>query len=550
LPATVPPMTAADFLQALLRMQFGLSASFHFLFVPLSIGLLWQVCWLRTAHARQPSASHLLAAAQHWQRFFTLTWAVGIATGYPLRAQLQANWAGYIGEASQVLATIFQVEGDIAPGMFLLVALLSLAGGRLPAWLGALASWALLGLMAMQALTILAVNAWMQAPDVPHDLWHLLTSPTALHKWVHTLTAAVLCGAFFAVVLSAMHLRRSHQREAAQASIRLACCSALGAICLALLSGHDSASLVAQTQPRKFAAFEAHWQADARWAPMVLWARPDEQHGRNQSAVEVPGLMGMLMATSGQAPAGLLDLERLDRERLLGASSGLTPNGDALAVNAQGLDTSMHWQHDPDSRALLLLRNAVAAQSGEAWLHWDDDQRAQAVARAAHPPVMPVFVAFRVMVASGMACLVLSLLAFWRRSQLASGQAPRLMRAMSWALPLPWVAIISGWCVAEIGRQPWTITGVLTTYHASLLPTLEHGVVDALIHLVAALLIALVYTSLCVALWRIGPRVGIWGTVTRWWRQPTRRAVVKVTPTVVREVDAELDDAEEAWRVR
>jgi cytochrome d ubiquinol oxidase subunit I len=550
LPTTARPMTAADFLQALLRMQFGLSASFHFLFVPLSIGLLWLVCCLRTAHARRPSAVHLLAAAQHWQRFFTLTWAVGIATGYPLRAQLQTNWAGYIGEASQVLATIFQVEGGIAPGMFLLVALLALAGGRLPAWLGALASWALLGLMAMQALTILSVNAWMQAPDVQRDLWHLLTSPTALHKWVHTLTAAVLCGAFFAVALSALHLRRSQQRQAAQASIRLACCSALGAICLTLISGHDSASLVAQTQPRKFAAFEAHWQSDAGWAPMVLWAQPDEQHGRNQSVVAVPGLMGMLMAPSGRAPAGLLDLERQDRDRLLRAASMGEVGGAVSAVNAQGLDTSMRWQRDPDSRALLLLRNAVAAQSGDAWLHWDDTQRAQAVARAARPPVTPVFLAFRLMVGSGVLCLILSALAFWRREQLAAGQAPRLMRAMAWAVPLPWVAIISGWCVAEIGRQPWTITGVLTTFHASLLPTLEHGVLDALIHVVAAVLIALVYTSLCVAMWRIGPRVGIWGTVTRWWRQPARRVVAKVAPAAAQGAEAELDDAEEAWRVR
>jgi cytochrome d ubiquinol oxidase subunit I len=512
-------MNPADFLQTLLRLQFGLSASFHFLFVPLSIGLLWQVCWLRTAHARQPDARPLLAAAQHWQRVFTLTWAVGIATGYPLRAQLAANWAGYIGEASPVLAVIFSIEGGIAPPMIGLVLLLAFLGARLPAWLGAIAAWVLLGLMGLQALTILSINAWMQAPVTQIELVALLTTPTTLHKWVHTLCAAVLCGAFLVIAMSALHLRRSRQRASAQASIRLAAYSALGAIVLTLLSGHESASLVAETQPRKFAAFEAHWRAEPGWAPMVLFAVPDDAQGRNEHAVELPGVMGMLMGAEGPALPGLLDLEARDRERLLRIAQASAPVHATLR-NAQGLDTTLPWHGTAEDRGLMLLRNAVAAQSGEAWLGWSEAQRADAVARAARPAVTPVFWAFRLMVASGMACLLLSALAFWHRHALAEGQAPGLMRAISWGLPLPWVAIISGWSVAEVGRQPWTITGMLTTFHASMLPTLGAGVLDMLVHLAAGALIALLYVSLCLVLWRIGPRMGAWGSVQRWWRQP------------------------------
>jgi cytochrome d ubiquinol oxidase subunit I len=542
-------MTPADFLQTLLRLQFGLSASFHFLFVPLSIGLLWQVCWLRTAHARQPEARHLLAAAQHWQRVFTLTWAVGIATGYPLRAQLAANWAGYIGEASPVLAVIFSIEGGIAPPMIGLVLLLALLGARLPAWLGAVAAWALLGLMGLQALTILSVNAWMQAPTMQIELWALLSTATTLHKWVHTLSAAVLCGAFLVIAMSALHLRRSRQRASAQASIRLAACSALGAITLTLLSGHDSASLVAETQPRKFAAFEAHWRAEPGWAPLVLFAVPDDAEGRNRHALALPGVMGMLMGAEGQALPGLLDLEARDRERVLRMAQDSAPL-HAPVRNAQGLDTTLPWQGTPEDRGLMLLRNAVAAQSGEAWLGWSDGQRADAVARAARPAVMPVFWAFRLMVASGMVCLMLSALAFWRRHALAEGQAPGLMRAISWALPLPWVAIISGWCVAEIGRQPWTITGMLTTFHASMLPPLGAGVLGMLVHLAAGTLIALVYVSLCVVLWRIGPRMGVWGSVQRWWR-PLRAVDRLARPPLAVQTEALVSGQDaEAWRVR
>jgi cytochrome d ubiquinol oxidase subunit I len=534
-------MNSADFLQSLLRCQFGLSASFHFLFVPLSIGLIWQVCCLRTAHARRPLERHLLAAAQHWQRYFTLTWAVGIATGYPLRGQLAANWAGYIGEATPVLTTIFAVEGGIAPSMFGLVALLFFFGARLPAWLGALAAWALLGHMLLQALTILAVNAWMQAPTANIELISLLSAPTALHKWAHTICASVVAGSFFVMVLSARHLRRSRQKEAAQASIRFGAIGAIGALCLTLLSGHESASLVSETQPRKFAAFEAHWKAEPGWAPMVLWGIPDVEHGVNRHEVAVPKLMGLLMASNGRTPPGLLDLEAHDRDRFLQSAQVESPHA-GISRNAQGLDTRLPWQGSPEERGLRLLRNAVAAQSGDAWFSWSETQRAEAVARAARPNVTVVFWAFRAMVFSGLICFGLAALAFWQRDALSQGRAPGLMRALGWALPLPWVAIISGWAVAEVGRQPWTITGLLTTFHASLHPTLDHGVLDVLVHLAAGALLALVYGSLSVVLWRIGPRVGILGTLQRWWRQPKggQRQMLSATPPVLRD---ELDVA-------
>jgi cytochrome bd ubiquinol oxidase subunit I len=524
-------MNAADFLQSLLRLQFGLSASFHFLFVPLSIGLIWHIACLRTAHARRPQDRPLLAAAQHWQRYFTLTWAVGVATGYPLRSQLASNWAGYIGEATPVLTTIFAVEGRIAPGMFALVGALALLGARMPAWLGAVSAWLLLGHMLVQALTILAVNAWMQAPTANIDLFSLLSAPTALHKWAHTVCASVVAGAFFVMVLSAMHLRRSRQKEAARVSIRLGAVSALGALCLTLLSGHDSAALVAETQPRKFAAFEAHWKAEAEWAPMVLWGIPDAERGLNRHEVAVPRLMGLLMGSQGHNPPGLLDLEAHDRARFMQMAQDDGP-ATGLARNAQGLDTRLPWQGSPEERGMRLLRNAVAAQSGDAWFGWDETRRAEAVAKAARPNVTVVFWAFRAMVASGVICLLLAALACWRRDALSDGRAPGLMRALSWALPLPWVAILGGWAVAEVGRQPWTITGLLTTFHASLHPTLDQGMLDLLVHLAAAALLTLVYVSACVVLWRIGPRVGILGTLQRWWRQP------KAVPQAPRQLSA------------
>lgn len=504
-------MSTTDFLQALLRAQFGLSAGFHFLFVPLSIGLLLFVCVLRTTQVYSGKAFYG-DAAQHWQRFFLVTWATGIATGYPLRAQLQENWATYINTASVVLAEIFKIEGAIAPWMFGSVLLLALCSRRLPARINMVVSWFLLGLMGMQALTILAVNAWMQSPvGVAFDRgsWHMssltavLLSETALHKWVHTLSAAMLCGTFFVVAASAAHLRHPRHRRAAAASVYTACWIGLCAVAATLLSGHESAGLTAQTQPMKFAAYEAHWQAEPGPAPWVAWGVPDEQLQTNAHEVSVPYVMSLLTPGS-QTPPGILDLERSYAQRLRALWTN-EPANIVMRPELQGMDAGLHLTPQPEDRGWLLLRDSVAARHPVEWARWSQDQQIAEVAKAARPAVLPLFVAFRVMVASGMACLLLCALAFWQRQALVAGERPALLKAMQWAAPLPWVAILSGWLVAEVGRQPWTIQGQLPTFHASQHPSLETGVLGAFGLLLAGALMAMAYYAVIRQIWLTGP---------------------------------------------
>lgn len=505
-------MSTTEFLQALLRVQFGLSAGFHFLFVPLSIGLLLFVCVLRTTQVITGKAFHG-DAAQHWQRFFLVTWATGMATGYPLRVQLQENWASYIDAASVVLTEIFKIEGAIAPWMFGSVLLLALCSRRLPPLLNAVLSWFLLGLMGLQSLTILAVNAWMQAPvGVAFDggTWHMtslsavLLSQTALHKWVHTLSASMLCGTFFVVAASAAHLKHLRHGRAAAASVHTACWIGLGAVGVTLMSGHESAGLTAQTQPMKFAAYEAHWRAEPGPAPWVAWGVPDEHLQANVHELAVPFVMSLLTPGS-QTPPGILDLERGYVEHLRHLWAQEEPVRIALRSDLQGMDAGLHITPQAQDRGWLLLRDSVAARHPLSWARWSRDEQIAQVAKAARPAVLPLFMAFRVMVACGMACLLLCALAFWQRQALVAGERPGLLKAMRWATPLPWLAILSGWFVAEVGRQPWTIQGQLPTFHASQHPTLEMGVMGAFGLVMAGVLIAMSYFAIVRQIWRTGP---------------------------------------------
>jgi len=504
-------MSTSEFMQALLRAQFGLSAGFHFLFVPLSIGLLLFVCLLRTVQVRT-GKSFYGDAAQHWQRFFLVTWATGIATGYPLRGQLQENWANYTNTASVVLAEIFKIEGGIAPWMFGSVLLLALASRKMPARANLVVSCFLLGLMGLQALTILAVNAWMQAPvgvDFDGGSWHVtslaavLLSETALHKWVHTLSAAMLCGTFFVITVSAMHLQHVRHRRAAMASVYMACWVGMGAVGVTLLSGHASAALTSRTQPMKFAAFEAHWQAAPGAAPWVAWGVPDEASESNANELSVPYVMSLL-TPGAETPPGIRDLERGYAQELRALWTN-APSGIPMRPELQGMDPGLHLAPRPKDRGWLLLRDSVATHHHSEWAHWSQDQQIAKVAKAARPAVLPVFLAFRLMVASGMACFLLCCLAFWHREALVAGERPGLLQALRWATPLPWVAILSGWAVAEVGRQPWTIQGQLPTFHASQHPSLENGVLGAFGMVLAGALIAICYYAIVRQIWITGP---------------------------------------------
>lgn len=455
-------MSSTEFLPLLLRIQFGLTASFHYLFVPLSLGMLLCVCLLQTMHVTT-GVPHAARAARYWGRFFVLAWAVGILTGYPLRWQLQQAWGGYAELAADVLAEVFAIEGYIVLPMFALVAVLAFCRDIIRARWYTLACWSLLILMLLQAWTILSVNAWMQHPvGVVFNpagwrlvsLSEVLLSETALTKLAHTLCAAVLLGAFFMLTESARLMSRPTHVALARPSWLLATWMLVLVLPLVWWTGHASALGVARHQPMKFAAMEAHWQAQDG-ADMALFALPDVAASRNRHEVSLPFVLGLLTNGNLSAPPGMLDV---------------------MAENRRSIERAMQYPLEASSQGWIAMQSSLAHARPTDWAAWSEVRRVDEVARLSRPPVSPVFFALRVMVGVAVLLSVLSVWAFVWRRRVQYGQLGRLPMLLRVCLPLPWVATLAGWMVAEIGRQPWVVYGQLPVLKALRAPALDEGV--------------------------------------------------------------------------
>jgi cytochrome d ubiquinol oxidase subunit I len=487
------------------RIQFALTASYHFLFVPLSIGVLALVAVLDTRHAWRPRRS-CLRASRYWSRFFVLAWAMGALTGFPLREQLHRQWHGFSEQAMEALRATTTLEGIIAPLMLVLVLGLALAADRLGAVARAVARWSLLALLVCQSASILALNAWMQHPvatEVVHDRMHvssavaMFLNPTALWKLSHTMGAAVLTGSMLVIAVSSWLLRRRRRRYPAAARLSITVALPMAAIALAAViwTGHHSASDVYEHQPMKFAAMEAHWARGDSASAWTVVGWPDATARTNRHAVEVPYVLSWMVGTE-EPLSGLNEhVERARREI-------------AAGLQAPGSSERAGWRQ---------LYEASARRTPH-WSGLSASQRIEAAAQASLPNVPVIFTAFRVMVGSALLLAVALGWSLWRWRR--AGNDARAMPWMLWlCAPLPWIAMIAGWVVAEVGRQPWVVYERLTTASAAApVPAVATGIQFVVFALGYGVL-TVVCTMVMSWLVRLGPRRTVWPAA---WRHAGR----------------------------
>lgn len=497
-------MSTPDFLLALLRLQFGVSASFHFLFVPLSLGLLLCVNVLQT-QAILRGGAHLDRASRFWRRFFALSWVIGVCTGYPLRFQLQDNWGNYTESAMPVLERIFAIEGAIAPFMLASVLVLLLGRRLVGRYLHMASGWILLGLLCMQAWTILSVNAWMQNPvgvQFGPGSWRLeslsaiLFSDTTLHKLWHTLSAAFVCGAVFVIATSAGFILRRQHMDVALSSFAAASWIGVVGVLSTAWSGHESAHGVAQHQPMKFAAMEGLWTREPGPAGLVLFGVPDPDRGLNQFEVKVPYLMSLLLSEMPEGPLGVRDLIERDRQALLNVS---------LADDSQ---FSQGWS---------MLAKRIQQRDADAWANASDQQQAQWMAQETVPSVTPLFAGFRVMALIGLLLAAACFLGAASIKAIRLGHRRWVLHLLKWSLPLPWVAILAGWMVAEVGRQPWVIYGRVSTHHALTAPSVDVAVLGVATMLFGGVLLSCVTWWAGKSILRAGPECDNWAKDSFAW---------------------------------
>lgn len=431
------------------RLLFGLTAAFHFLFVPLTIGLATLMALLEgLALWTGRGAYRELARFCTWP--FLLHFVCGVLTGYPLRHQLATNWSVFASAVAPVFEHVFSFEGNVAPVMLTLVAVVTFGWRLKPVWHW-LATTALAGVLMLQSTGILMLNAWMQNPVGARivdgrirvdDMALLLHNPLLAPKVLHTLGGAwVLGGMVLVAVTAAWRLRGGHG-DVARRGLRVSAWFTFASLMVTGIAGHWSGERLVTHQPMKFAAIEALWDIGPSGPDLVLFALPDARTQSNRYALTIDGGLAQVVA-------------------------------------------------DPD--ALVGLRDLASTTPG-----------------GALPDVPLVFWSFRTMLGCWGVMMLLVAAVCLREPDPSRPFSRFILNACRFAWPLPWIATEAGWLVCEAGRQPWAVTGLLST-RASLGGVTSADVMAHLQVAVPMAVLMLVVNAAAMAVHvRRGPGVATW----------------------------------------
>jgi cytochrome d ubiquinol oxidase subunit I len=378
---------------------------FHFIFVPLTLGLSIMVAYMETRYVRTGNKMYL-RMAKFWGKLFLINFALGIVTGITLEFQFGMNWSEYSKYVGDIFGAPLAIEATVA--FFLestFIGLWIFGWNRISPKLHAAAIWIVAIATNLSALWILLANGWMQHPvgyvlqngrAEMVDFMAMATNPTGLLKFGHTVLAGYTVAAFFVMGIAAWHLRRRSDTDFFKSSFKIAAIFGLVAVIGVALIGDFHARGVAENQPAKFAAMESVWNTTtAADYNLLVW--PDTSGESNSlETLGVPGVLSFLA----------------------------TGNPDGQITGLKDIPA---------------------------------DER---------PPVLATFLSFRVMVLMGIGFLGLALFGVVQAARNRLLESRRFLWLMVWMIPLPYIANQLGWLVAEVGRQPWIVQGILKTVDA------------------------------------------------------------------------------------
>ena len=451
------------------RLQFAVTALYHFLFVPLTLGLSLLMAMMESVYVM---TGRLVwrEMTKFWGLLFGINFAMGVATGITMEFQFGTNWAYYSHYVGDIFGAPLAIEGLMA---FFLEATfvglfffgwdrLSKVGHLAVTWLTALGA-------NFSALWILIANAWMQNPvgarfniDTMRmelvSFSDLLFNPVAQSKFVHTVSAGYVTGSVFVLAVSAWYLLRSHHVAFAKRSITLAASFGLASALSVVVLGDESGYTVTEHQKMKIAAIEAMWETEAPPASFTIFGLPDVAQRTTHSALHVPWMLGLIATRSLDTPVpGINELVQHGEERIRSGIVAYKALATLRRDRGNAAAQAAFAQHGDDLGYAFLLKRYAPDVA---------DASSQQIRRAASdliPDVPVMFWSFRFMVGLGFYFIALFALAFvlasWRKLE-----QRWFLRIALLSLPLPWIAAELGWIVAEYGRQPWVVEGVLPTF--------------------------------------------------------------------------------------
>ncbi len=458
---------------SLSRLQFAVTALYHFLFVPLTLGLSILIAIMETVYVMTGRVIWR-DMTKFWGVLFGINFAMGVATGVVMEFQFGMNWSYYSHYVGDVFGAPLAIEGLMA--FFLeatFVGLFFFGWDKLSKVGHLVATWAVAIGSNFSALWILIANGWMQNPvgaafnpetmrmEVT-DFFAVLTNPVAQAKFVHTVSAGYVCASVFVLGISAWYVLKGRHLEMAKRSMTVAASFGLAAALSVAVLGDESGYLSGEHQKMKLAAIEGMWETQPAPAAFTVIGFPDQAARETHYALHIPMVMGLIGTRSlDTVMPGIDELVKRAEVRIregIKAYDALQKIREAGGTGkvTQGVRGDFEDNGINLGYALLLKR------------YVDDPRQAtdEQIAKAAWdtvPQVAPLFWLFRVMVGIGMLLILLTGTFFVLSARRKLDHYPALLRIAVWCIPLPWIAIEAGWMVAEFGRQPWVIEGVLPT---------------------------------------------------------------------------------------
>ncbi|GLU34791.1 cytochrome ubiquinol oxidase subunit I [Trinickia caryophylli] len=474
----------SDTVVELSRLQFAATALYHFLFVPLTLGLSFLLAVMETVYVITGKKIYR-DITQFWSKLFLINFALGVATGLTMEFEFGTNWSFYSGFVGDIFGAPLAIEGLMAFFMeSTFVGLMAFGWDRLSKGRHLAVTYLVALGSNLSALWILVANGFMQNPQGASfnpvtmrmeltSFASLIFSEDAQTKFVHTSIAGYVTAAIFVTGISAYYMLRGRHLELAKRSFRMASLFGVLSVAGVITLGDALGFVGGHAQPSKLAAMEAMWQTEKAPAPFNIAAWPVDGEGRNAWSIQIPYVLTPLLTHTLTTVVPGVDKIQADAVKRI--KNGI-PAVAALKVlssdptNAAAL--AQFEAHKADLGYGFLVKRYAAGQDVEK----ATDADIVKASKDTVPNVFLMFWVFRIMVACGLLMLAYFVIAVILSLRGDVHRRRRFLKLAPWMIPVPFIACETGWITAEVGRQPWSVYGMLPTWMSASTHSVEYMV--------------------------------------------------------------------------
>ena len=458
------------------RAQFALTALYHWLFVPLTLGLSFILVIMETKYFRTGSEVWK-KITRFWMKLFGINFAIGVATGIILEFEFGTNWSNYSWFVGDIFGAPLAIEGILAFFMeSTFIAVMFFGWGKVSKRFHLVSTWLVAIGASLSALWILVAGAWMENPvgmvfnpetarNEMNNFWEVLTNPVAIDKFFHTVTSGFVLASLFVIAISSWFLIKNREKDMALKSIKVAAVFGFFASVVLIFTGDTSARTLAKVQPVKFAAMEAHYEGENNAGLTVIGFLRDvgEMDGFTEKEVvakiSIPGLLSIMTnGTKDSYVPGIKDLVYGNKEyNILSTEEKMRRGREARDLLFSFKEAKKAGNETLADEMKMKFVDAEFQEDcfkyfGYAFL----DKPGDIV-----PNVPIVFYGFHIMVALGFLFILIQILAWYYSYRNILDTKKWFLRLAIFILPLAYIAQEAGWIVTEMGRQPWVIQDLM-----------------------------------------------------------------------------------------